>query len=68
VPDVVVAGAGSAGSIITRRLLHAGPTAMGVETHVPVTSSIMPSVPSGNTNAPSIMIGERACDVLTGDR
>jgi len=40
----------------------------GVERLRVIDSSVMPTMPSSNTNAPSIMIGEKAADLLRGQR
>jgi choline dehydrogenase len=33
-----------------------------------VDASIFPRIPTGNTNAPAIMVGEKGADIITADR
>ena len=50
------------GSVVDPRL-----RVFGVNNLRVADASVMPEIPSGNINAPSIMIGERAADLIAAD-
>jgi choline dehydrogenase-like flavoprotein len=55
-----------AGGPDTNDLVHLPLRVRGVEGLRVVDASVMPSVPRGNTNAPTIALAERAADLMRG--
>ena len=50
-------------SVVDERLRVHGISSLRI-----VDASIFPRIPTGNTNAPAIMVGEKAADIITADR
>ena len=63
VTDFHLSGTCAMGSVVDKHLKVVGVKRLRV-----IDASIMPTIPTGNTNAPSIMIGEKGSDIILGNR
>jgi len=66
--DYLIVGAGTAGCALANRLsADANVRVHGVTGLRIVDASVMPTITSGNTNSPTLMIAERAADLIKED-